>query len=172
MDLGRSDYSPEEVEKLLTGEVTLRELGEVSNAKLLEIAEMGYSMLSSGKSKEAKTLFTGLIAVEPREPYFRTMLGCVFMVEENWARADELFCEALRLDPGDSNALVNRGEVRLRLGRLDEAQVDLATVVDMDPEGKEKSTHRARAIVAFVLSSLEAAQEAEPSKSSGGPQKK
>lgn len=157
MDLGRSDYSPEELDKLLAGEATLRSLGEVTNAQLAEIAETGHSMLTSGKSKEAKVIFTGLVAIEPREPYFRVMLGYAFMMEENWVRAEEVFSEAIEINPNDANAWVSRGEVRLRLGRLDDAEKDLLKVIELDPEGKAPSTHRARAIASYVVRTIQEA---------------
>lgn len=185
VDLGKSDYSQEEVEKLLTGEVTLRDLGEISDQQLLEITETAYSMLTSGKYKEAKTLFTGLIALEPLEAYYRTALGCVLMCEENWERALEVFDEALRLNPRDPHALVNRGEVHFRLGHLEETAIDLAAAVSLDPENREPSTQRARAIASYAVQSLQqaekealgdsadsAASTAGPSKSLGKPKKK
>jgi Flp pilus assembly protein TadD len=177
MDLAQTEYPSEQVEKLLTGEVTLRELGEITNEQLVEMSDVGYSMLQSGKSKEAKTIFTGLIAIEPREPYFRNMLGCSLMMEENWLRAEEVFSEALRLSPYDTNILVNRGEARLRLGRLQDAESDLVAAVKLDPESKKQSTHRARAIASYVVRTLEEAAQAaeakEPSpKSSSKGQKK
>ena len=70
------------------------------------------------------------------------------------------FDEALRLNPQDVPALINRGEVHLRLGSLLLAAQDFSRVVAMDPANKDPLTERARLLAAAALQSAEEAQRA------------
>ncbi|HZH03106.1 MAG TPA: type III secretion protein [Myxococcaceae bacterium] len=157
--LEKTDYTAEELEKLAGGEVSLKELSGVTDAEVLKIAETGYSMFQSGRFKEARVIFTGLIALAPDVSYFRTLLGCVHLAESNPEQALTLFDEALLLNPNDTVALVHRGEMYILSGKIDEGAQDIAAVVRLDPEGKSPATYRARAVAAAALEMLKESQQ-------------
>jgi Flp pilus assembly protein TadD len=168
-------YTPERVERWIKGEITMQELDGFSGQDIIEFAEIGHAQYENGRYDEARVIFTGLIALVPQEPYFRTALGCVFMAQENLERAEEMFSEAVGLKADDLSALVNRGEARLRQGKLEEAALDFKAVVDFDPKRKSPFTLRAQALAAAAVETLEAADGSsdndidEVSKSHGKP---
>jgi tetratricopeptide (TPR) repeat protein len=55
---------------------------------------------------------------------------------------------ALKLDPKDINALVNRSELYLQLGELEAAIADLKSARELDPKLENPASARAQALAA------------------------
>lgn len=132
-----------------------------SGAEMLELAMQGFQLYEQGLYSEAKAIFTRLSELDPNQGYFHTALGAVYLAEEDLERAGQHLNRALALDRRDTSALVNRGEVFLRLGKLLEATKDFARVVALDPESKDPLTLRARMLAAAALETIEEAWQAE-----------
>lgn len=126
--------------------------------ELLERAMEGFQLYEEGNYADARLIFEELCEADPREAYYRTALGAICLAEDELDPALENFDHALRLNAKDSSALVNRGEVHLRLGNVMEAAQDFARAVDLDPENKDPLTLRARLLAAAALETIEAAQ--------------
>src|SRR5437868_6076548 len=126
--------------------------------ELLEKAMEGFELYEQGDYEGARLIFEELSEKDPSEAYYRTALGAIFLAEDELELALENFNQALTLNPKDSAALVNRGEVQLRLGNIIEAAQDFARAVDLDPENKDPLTMRARLLAAAALETVEAAQ--------------
>ena len=60
------------------GKLTLREIKGYTDEELYAIAHVGYFFLMQGKNDEARTLFEGLVAVDPRNDYYYRALGVIF----------------------------------------------------------------------------------------------
>jgi tetratricopeptide (TPR) repeat protein len=118
----------------------------------------GFELYEQGDYESARFIFEELSEKDPAEAYYRTALGAIFLAEDELEAALENFNLALTLNPKDSAALVNRGEVHLRLGNIVEAAQDFARAVDLDPENKDPLTMRARLLAAAALETVEAAQ--------------
>lgn len=151
-------YAPERVEKWLKGEITLQELNAISGPEMLEMAVIGFSMYEQGRYEEAKVVFQGLCGLDPREGYYRTALGAVYLAQEDLDNALHAFNEAIALNDKEIASFVNRGEVYLRQGKIIEAAHDFKRAVDLDPENKDPLSHRARILAAAALETLEQAQ--------------
>jgi tetratricopeptide (TPR) repeat protein len=126
--------------------------------ELLEKAMEGFQLYEQGLYAEARSIFAELCERDPAEAYYRTALGAICLAEDELDLALEYFDQALQLNPKDSAALVNRGEVNLRLGNILEAAQDFARAVDLDPENKDPLTMRARLLAAAAIETIEAAQ--------------
>jgi len=126
--------------------------------ELLERAMEGFELYEQGDYVSARLIFEELSEKDPAEAYYRTALGAIYLAEDELESALENFNEALTLNAKDSAALVNRGEVHLRLGNIIEAAQDFARAVDLDPENKDPLTMRARLLAAAALETVEAAQ--------------
>lgn len=126
--------------------------------ELLERAMEGFELYEQGDYESARLVFEELSEKDPAEAYYRTALGAIFLAEDELEAALENFNLALTLNAKDSAALVNRGEVHLRLGNIVEAAQDFARAVDLDPENKDPLTMRARLLAAAALETVEAAQ--------------
>jgi tetratricopeptide (TPR) repeat protein len=135
--------------------------------EMLERAMQGFQLYEEGSYEDARAIFEELARIDPAEAYYRTALGAIALAEDELDLALEHFDHALRLNAKDTAALVNRGEVHLRLGNIMEAAQDFARAVDLDPENKDPLTMRARLLAAAAIETIEAAQRSahsEPKK--------
>ena len=151
-------YAPERVEKWIKGEITLQELNAISGPEMLEMAVIGFSMYEQGRYADAKVIFEGLAQLDPKEGYYRTALGAVYLAQEDLETAERLFNDALILNDKEIASYVNRGEVYLRQGKILAAAKDFKRAVDLDPENKDPLSQRARILAAAALETLDAAQ--------------
>ncbi len=152
-------YAPERVEKWIKGEITMQELNAISGPEMLEMAVIGFSMYEQGRYEEAKVVFQGLVTLDPKEGYYRTALGAVYLAQEDLDQALLAFNDAITLNDKEIASYVNRGEVYLRQGKIIEAAHDFKRAVDLDPENKDPLSHRARILAAAALETLEQAQK-------------
>ncbi len=148
-------YSDDRVRKWARGEMTLQELDGISGPEMLEMAVTGFSMYEQGRYREARIIFQGLAALDPKESYYRTALGAVYLAQDKLDEALEEFNAAIGLSSTDIAAFVNRGEVLLRKGEILPAAKDFKSAVDLDPENKDPLSLRARALAAAALETLE-----------------
>ena len=98
------------------GKGTLKDVRGYTDEELFSIARTGYFFFYQGKVAEARTVFQGLYAINPLEPYFAKALGVVEMASGNSEGAMAAYDVAIRIAPDDSAAYVGRAEVRLVLG--------------------------------------------------------
>ncbi len=152
-------YAPERVERWLKGEITLQELHGISGPEMLEMAVIGFSLYEQGRYEDAKVIFQGLATLDPKEGYYRTALGAVYLAQEELDSAEACFNAAIELNDKELASYVNRGEVYLRKGKILEAAHDFKRAVELDPEGKDPLSQRARILAAAALETLEAAQK-------------
>lgn len=113
------------LQKWADGKATLKDVRGYSDEELYSIARMGYFYYYQGKIQEARTLFQGLYAVNPLDPYFAKALGVVEMAAGNPAGALAAYDVALKITPNDAGALVGRAEVKIFQGQKSQAIDDL-----------------------------------------------
>ena len=152
-------HTPERVDKYLRGEITLAELNGISGPEMLEMAVVGFQMYEQGKYEEAKVIFHGLASLEPREAYFATALGAVYLAQEDLDNAEQYFNIAISLNPKELSSFVNRGEVFLRKGKIIEAAEDFKRVLELDPQQKDPLTARARVLALAAYETMKAAKD-------------
>lgn len=113
------------MQKWLAGQMSLGAAANWEKDEIRIISEVAYSLAQQGRNLEAVVLFEGLLAVAPATGYFQAALGALFLRLKNFPKAIEHLDTALEIEPDDVVSLVNRGEAKLRAGRLDAARVDL-----------------------------------------------
>lgn len=152
-------YTEERKAQVDAGKMNLRDYHAISGPEMLQMALIGFRMYEQGKYSEAKTIFSGLIQLEPTEAYYFTALGAVYLAEEDLDQARTYFDLAIGLNPKEVAPFVNRGEVNLRSGKILEAAEDFAAAVALDPKFEDPLTQRARVLAAAALEMIEAAQK-------------
>ncbi len=150
-------YTAERKAKVEKGEMNLRDYHAISGPEMLQMALIGFRMYEQGKYSEARTIFSGLIQLEPTESYYFTALGAVYLAEEDLEQARLYFDLAIKLNPKEVAPYVNRGEVNLRDGKILEAAEDFARAVQLDPKFEDPLTQRARVLAAAALEMIESA---------------
>jgi tetratricopeptide (TPR) repeat protein len=163
-------YAPERVAKFVKGEMSLQELHGITGPEMMEMAITGFTMYEQGQYNQAKVIFEGLAALDPKEAYYQTALGAVHLAEGKLDEAIAVLDRSVKLDPRDLSGYVNRGEAYLRKGELVKAALDFKEGIKLDPEGKDPLTRRAKALAAAVLQSLEQQSPSKPA-AKGAPAK-
>lgn len=154
-------YTPERIQAWMSGEISMKDLHAISGPEMLEMAIIGFQMYEQAKYEEARVIFEGLTALDPKESYYVTALGAVHLAKENLDVAMNCFNAAIALNEKEIASYVNRGEVYLRLGKVMEAAQDFKRAVDLDPTGKDPLVHRARVLAAAALEAIESATGGE-----------
>ncbi len=107
------------------GKATLKDVRGYSDDELYAIARTAYFFYYQGKLEQARTLFQGLYAVNPLDPYFAKALGVVELASGNAQGALAAYDVAVKLAPQDAQAYVGRAEVKLSMGQKGAAVEDL-----------------------------------------------
>ena len=136
----------EQLRQWAARKVTLKEIKGYSDDELYAIAHTGYFFLMQGKNEEAKTLFEGLVAIDPRNDYYYRALGVVFHKLNDSERAIKQFGYALLVNPKSAAALVNRAEVYIANNQRQEALTDLQAAMELMTPRDAALARKARAL--------------------------
>lgn len=115
----------EQMQRWADGKATLKDVRGYTDDELYSIAKTAYFFFYQGRLDEARTLFQGLYAVNPLDPYVAKALGVVEMAAGNPQGSLAAFDVALKIAPDDSAAYVGRAEVKLAMGQKSQAVEDL-----------------------------------------------
>jgi len=111
---------------------------------------MAYFYLKQGKTDEAKTLFEGLVALDPKNGYYYRALGVIFYKLGESERALRQFGYAIRVAPQLPHAYVNRAEVNIALGRGPRAAKDLTQALSLMGTKSSHLRQKAQALLASL----------------------
>jgi len=161
-------YTVENFEKFMTGEITWGQLQGVTMEQAYAIAELGYGLYKAGKFHDAQKVFEGLIICNPYDSYFHNMLGAVYQQLDLKDEALQSYTHAIGLDEENLHAWVNRAELYLQSGDFDKALDDLRRAIELDPEGKDAASLRARALAMATANAVEALQKVIGGAQKGG----
>ena len=134
------------------GEITLKEIKGYSEEELISIARIGYFLLMQGKNEEARVVFEGLVAVEPRNDYYYRALGVIFQKMGDDERAIKQFGYAIHLNPASAQSFINRAEVYIALGKNAEAESDLHKALGQMNNQTQQLSKKAWALYQVILS--------------------
>ncbi len=144
------------------GEATWAEVEGMTFEQAKAIAQVGCDLAAAGRYEEARILFEGLVAGNPKDAASRAALGTVFQKLGRQQDALTEYSAALEHDPRNPVALVNRGEIYLRQGNQ-QGFTDIAKAVEADPHGETVAGRRARALVkAIALVAAEKIKASQP----------
>lgn len=128
------------------GKATLKDVRGYSDEQLYAVARTAYNFFHQGKIAEARTLFQGLFAINPREAYFARALGVVEYAAGNPDGALSAWDVAVRLAPDEAAGYLGRAEVLLATGQRAKAAEDLRRA-QAAPTGSEQEKTKARALL-------------------------
>ena len=128
------------LQKWADGKATLKDVRGYTDEELYSIARTGYYFYYQGKVNEARTVFQGLYAINPMDPYFAKALGVVEMAAGNPSGAVAAYDVALKIAPQDAGAYLGRAEVKLLQGQKAQALDDLKRALQYSkPESAENT---------------------------------
>ncbi len=144
------------------GKMTWAEAMGLTRTEAYGIAFVAHRWFEHGQVDRARKILEGLILANPKDAYFHALLGAI---EGRQGKDDEAlkhYNKALKLDPRNLTARVNRADLLLRKGRLDKALDDLVAATKLDPKGKTPLGKRALALARATSSALHAILKARP----------
>ncbi|MBN2359015.1 MAG: tetratricopeptide repeat protein [Deltaproteobacteria bacterium] len=133
------------------GEITLKQIKGYTDDELYAIAHQGYFFLMQGKNEDARTIFEGLVAIDPQNAYYYRALGVIYHKLGDAERAIRQFTYATRVAPRAPSAYVNRAEVYVATGRRADALRDLGYALSLVPlDAADPLSRKARALLNFL----------------------
>lgn len=139
----------EQLKSFIRGEVTWAEVEGMSFEEARAIAQVGCELAASGRIEEARTIFEGLVAGNPKDSGAQAALGTVYQKLGRNEDALAAYDASIQADASNPVALANRGELRLKSGDR-QGFADLARAVESDPHGETASARRAKALVTAI----------------------
>jgi tetratricopeptide (TPR) repeat protein len=146
----------EKLEKFGNGEITLAEVMNVTPRQKAALLSLAYTFYSNGRLEDAARILEGLTTLDATMSYAFALLGSIYQKKENYDSAIDRYTRTLMLEPDDTYCLANRGEILLRLGKLQEALTDLVKAMETDPNRKHPAANRARLLVSLAQDAVNA----------------
>ena len=134
----------------------LRERLGVSAREFQELGEMGAMYYRHGNLEKARTIFEGLVELDPASGPAHAALGALLTRTEQYPEALEHLDRAVELDPAEIAPYVNRAEILIRQGRAEAAVENLKRAVELDPQERDPAANRARAMALGLAEALKA----------------
>jgi tetratricopeptide (TPR) repeat protein len=119
----------------------------LSKEQIDAIALLGFQFYEQGKTRDAETLFEGLIALDPNVYYGHAGLGAMALHDEKLDEAVEHLTRAAALKPADPTVYANLGEALLRQAKFTKAASEFEHALALDPQQRDPGANRARAIL-------------------------
>jgi tetratricopeptide (TPR) repeat protein len=120
---------------------------ELSKNQLAAIAALGFRFYEQGSLRDARTVFDGLIVLDPNLYFGHAGLGALALRDEKLDEAVRHLKRAAELQPQDPAVRANLGEALLRQAQFTEAASEFEQALNLDPNHRDPGANRARAIL-------------------------
>ena len=127
----------------------------VTPGEFREMGRIGAMYYNQGDLEKARTIFEGLVAMDPDSSDAHAALGALLTRTLRDETALVHLNRAIELNDKEIAAYVNRAEINLRKQRGEEAVADLKRAIALDPRSKNAAANRARAMVVGIHDALE-----------------
>lgn len=133
-----------------------REKLGLSDREFQELGEMGAMYYRQGNLEKARTIFEGLVELDPDSAAAHSALGALLTRAEQFEEALRHLDRAVELDPKEIAPYVNRAEILIRQGQAEAAVENLKRAVELDPQERDPAANRARAMALGLAEALKA----------------
>lgn len=134
--------------------ITWAEALGISRSEAYGMAEQAQRFLDIGQVDRARGIIEGLVALNPKDAYFHAFLGALRGQKGDDDGALESYSNAIRLDGKNLAARVNRAELYLKRGELEQAIDDLVAATKIDPQGSTPLGKRALSLARATAAAL------------------
>ena len=142
--------------KAMVNQVSPRVRLGVTQQEFREMGRIGAMYYNRGDLAKARTVFEGLVAMDPSSSDAHAALGALLTRTIENDLALEHLNKAIELNETEIAAYVNRAEIKLRQKQGEAAVADLKRAIALDPRQKNSAANRARAMVMGIHDALEA----------------
>jgi tetratricopeptide (TPR) repeat protein len=144
-----ADEMMKQLKAVVDGKATWAELEGITFEEAQKMAKTGCELADAGRLDEARQVFEGMTAINPKDAAAHAALGTVYQKLDRLEDAVIQYDAAIALDPKNPVALGNRGELRLKRGDLD-GMDDLVKAVEAEPEGTLPASKRATGLLTAI----------------------
>lgn len=134
--------------------LTFAQASRMDKRKLRQISEYAQIQLRYGRHKEARKVYEVLTFLDHKNPFHRLGLGSAYQKLGKDLDAMYQYSQCLKIDPNNTVALVNRGELFLRHKNYKKAAQDFREAILKDKSGRDKFANRARSLVVAIKRQL------------------
>lgn len=150
----RKKFVTELLHAFASRKISFAALTRLDPKKIKQVSEMGFVKLRHGRFNEARKIFEVLTFLDHKNYFHHLALGGAYQKLKRYVDAIFQYNEALKYNPGNLNALVNRGELYLRNRNYRKAAEDFREAILTDMKGKDRFANRARSLVIAIKRSL------------------
>ncbi len=129
---------------------------KITNDEFMEMGRVGAMFYEQGNINKARTIFEGLVELDPESADAHSALGAVLTISQDDQRAIGHLEKAIELNPTQIAPYVNLGEVFIRQQKLEEAIANLKMAIELDPDEANPGANRARAMILGIYQTIKA----------------
>jgi tetratricopeptide (TPR) repeat protein len=130
-----------------SGQQTIREKLNISSSEFIEMGRIGAMYYQQGKIAKARTIFEGLVELDPENSDARAALGALLTLQQEDDDAIIHLEKSIEINPSQIAPYVNLGEVFIRKEKIEEAVKNLKIAIELDPNENDPGANRARAMI-------------------------
>lgn len=132
----------------MTGKTqAVREIINIPPPEFLEMKRVGARYYQQGNFEKAKTIFEGLVELNPESANAHSALGGLLTLQQEDEPAIEHLKRAIQLNPSKIAPYIILGEIYIRQQKIGDAVANLKKAVELDPEETDAGANRARAMI-------------------------
>jgi tetratricopeptide (TPR) repeat protein len=129
---------------------TVRERLNISPHEFAEMGRVGAMYYQQGNFEKARTIFEGLVELDPESADAHSALGGLLTLQQNDEKAVKHLSRAIEINPSQIAPYVNLGEIYIRQQKIEQAVANLKKAIALDPGQKDPGANRARAMVSGI----------------------
>lgn len=150
-------WPPDKLLQFARGMITMAELEGMSDEKMQGMADVGYTLLSQGRLRDARKIFEGLAVLNPYEAYYQLALGSIAQRNHEFDQALSHYTRAIQMNQLLPEPFANRAEVRLAMDDVEGAIQDLVQTVKLSKNSPNDSAAlRAKATLKAIHDRVQA----------------
>src|SRR5215203_3756842 len=100
---------------------TVREKLNISPQEFAEMGRVGAMYYQQGNFEKARTIFEGLVELDPESAIAHSALGGLLTLQQEDAKALEHLSRAIEINPSQIAPYVNLGEIYIRQQKIEDA---------------------------------------------------
>ncbi len=125
------------------GTLTWAEAMGMTRQEAFGLAQSAYRFFEFGQREKGQGIMAALIELNPKVPAFHALMGAMHGRQGRETEALRSYSTAISLEPLNLSARVNRAELFLKTGAIDQALDDLIAATKADPQQKTPLGKRA-----------------------------
>src|SRR5215207_1021516 len=145
----------------MAGNTTVREKLNISPQEFAEMGRVGAMYYQQGNFEKARTIFEGLVEIDPESANAHSALGGLLTLQQEDAKAVEHLTRAIEINPSQIAPYVNLGEIYIRQQKIEDAVANLKRAIELDPDEKDAGANRARAMVLGIYQVIKSDENLE-----------